>query len=115
MTYESFLRRWPVSAVAVIILVVIGTLANLYGSLAFFDRRLVDAQFTYLRSNGGLPTVNEPVIVGIDQRFLDSVDEPLALSHHYLAELLEALTAAKPAVFRWMWCCPTSVLTSWCR
>ncbi len=90
--------RRAVSITAVIVASLIGMLAQFLGSLAAEDRIWLDAQFAYARSAGALPSANDPVIVGIDQEFLDSVDEPLALSHRYLAELLNGLALAKPAV-----------------
>jgi|GEM_PF-485624 len=44
-----------------------------------------------------LPRLN-PVIVGMDDQFVDQVETPIALSHVWIAKLLEALASAKPAV-----------------
>ena len=95
---EGAPRSGAYSAIAVVVAVLFGTLLQFYGSLASFDRVWLDAQFVHARSADALPSANDPVIVGIDQEFLDSVDEPLALSHRYIAELLTALSKAKPDV-----------------
>ncbi len=47
-----------------------------------------DWQWQILRAFDTPAPIAEPVIVGIDEAFLDSIDEPLVLTHHHLAEFL---------------------------
>lgn len=50
--------------------------------------KLRDQQWRLLRAIHVLPVQAEPVVVGIDEAFLDQAAEPLVLSHRYLAEFL---------------------------
>lgn len=63
-----------------------------------FDARLLDAQFEFNRQYFPQPVANDVVLVGIDEAFLDTVDEPLSLSHRYLAEFLGAASDAGATV-----------------
>lgn len=75
--------------------VLLAGLLALFGEIVSgVDHRLLDAQFTVARRVSPLPVVNEPVVVGIDEAFLDQIDEPLALSHLYLSRFLQAMGEA---------------------
>lgn len=58
------------------------------------DLRLLDAQFALNRAWFPQAVQNDVVLVGIDEAFLDTVEEPLTLSHRYLAAFLDASSAA---------------------
>jgi len=62
------------------------------------DTRLLDAQFEFNRRYFPQPVANDVVLVGIDEAFLDTVEEPLTLSHRYLAEFLGAASDAGATV-----------------
>lgn len=62
------------------------------------DTRLLDAQFDFNRRYFPQPVANDVVLVGIDEAFLDTVEEPLALSHRYLAQFLGAASDAGATV-----------------
>ena len=61
------------------------------------DLRLHDAQVALLRHHAPQPVRHDVVVVGIDNAFLDGIDEPLALSHAHLALFLRAVSGAGPA------------------
>ena len=52
------------------------------------DAMLLDAQFAFNRSCFPQGVARDVVVVGIDEAFLDTIDEPRTLSHQYLAEFL---------------------------
>lgn len=72
--------------------------ASVGGVLAPLDRMALDAGFALERRIAPAPVAPERdvVVVGIDERFLDGVEEPLALSHAYLARFLGILAEAGP-------------------
>jgi adenylate cyclase len=73
-------------------------LAHMVGAAAAIDRFVLDTGFAMQRRWNPAPAAIEPVIVGIDETFLASIDEPLTLSHVHLARFLRAMRAARPAV-----------------
>lgn len=84
---------------AVLGVVVAGVVAALAMAAApLLDSGLLDAQFAFNREYFPQPVVNDVVLVGIDEAFLDTVDEPLTLSHRYLAEFLDAASSAGATV-----------------
>lgn len=62
------------------------------------DAWLFDRQVAANRRWAPQPVMHDVVVVGIDDAFLDGIDEPLALSHAHLAAFLRAVTGAGPAV-----------------
>jgi adenylate cyclase len=62
------------------------------------DARLLDAQFAFNREHFPQALARDVVVVGIDDAFVDSVAEPLALSHRYLAQFLDSASGAGAAV-----------------
>jgi hypothetical protein len=62
------------------------------------DLKVMDAQMRFLRENFPRPASSDVVLVGLDEPFLESMREPLALLHPHLARFLAAMTLAKPAV-----------------
>lgn len=62
------------------------------------DLRLLDAQFALNRAWFPQAVANDVVLVGIDEAFLDTVEEPLTLSHRYLAAFLDATSEAGATV-----------------
>jgi class 3 adenylate cyclase/CHASE2 domain-containing sensor protein len=70
--------------------------------LQLLDHQLLDAVQRYRWAqlpvpSQGVPNEDPVVVVGIDNEFLDAIDEPLALSHHYLADFFNAMRLAGPA------------------
>jgi adenylate cyclase len=62
------------------------------------DLKVMDAQMRFLRENFPRPAANDVVLVGLDEPFLESMREPVALLHPHLARFLAAMARAKPAV-----------------
>ncbi|HUQ25331.1 MAG TPA: adenylate/guanylate cyclase domain-containing protein [Burkholderiales bacterium] len=65
---------------------------------AALDLKVMDAQMRFLREKFPRPAGNDVVLVGLDEPFLESMREPLALLHPHLARFLAAMTLAKPSV-----------------
>ncbi|WP_020651792.1 adenylate/guanylate cyclase domain-containing protein [Massilia niastensis] len=61
------------------------------------DPRLFDLATSANRAWAPQPLRHDVVVVGIDDAFLDAIDEPLALSHAHLAGFLRAAAGAGPA------------------
>src|SRR5262245_14487039 len=62
------------------------------------DAKVMDAQMRFLRDSFPRPVANDVVLVGLDEAFLESMREPVALMHPHLARFLAAMAIAKPAV-----------------
>ncbi len=62
------------------------------------DNRLLDTQFAFNRKHFPQPIARDVVVVGIDEAFLDTIDEPLSLSHAYLAQFLTTVSASGATV-----------------
>jgi len=87
-----------VITVAYLAVLAIATAAAYFGLPAALDRKVMDAQMRFVRENFPRPAGNDVVVVGLDEPFLDSMREPLALLHPHLARFLAAMTLAKPTV-----------------
>jgi class 3 adenylate cyclase len=73
-----------------------GIALQLAAPVRSLELRLLDAQFAALRALGPKPVLTDVVIVGIDEATLAAFPEPIALWHHRLAGILDALAAARP-------------------
>ncbi|MFZ6656677.1 adenylate/guanylate cyclase domain-containing protein [Undibacterium sp. TJN19] len=62
--------------------------------VAVIDNKILDAQFKLSRHYFPQAVAVDPVVVGINEAFLDQVDEPLVLNHVYLAEFLKTMNQA---------------------
>lgn len=58
------------------------------------DYALYDKQLELSRRYFPQSVQIDPVIVGLDEAFIDSIDEPLSLSHQHLARVLEIISAS---------------------
>jgi len=65
---------------------------------AALDLKVMDAQQRFLRESFPRPAANDVVLVGLDEPFLESMREPVALLHPHLARFLAAMSVGKPAV-----------------
>ena len=65
---------------------------------AALDRKVLDAQMRFVRESSPRPVQNDVVVVGLDEAYLESMREPIALLHPHLARFLGAMSIAKPAV-----------------
>lgn len=85
-------------AAAYVALLALALVVAHYRLAAPLDRLIGDAQVRYVREHHPRPVANEVVVVGLDEAFLDSVREPVALLHPHLARFLGAMQRAKPSV-----------------
>jgi adenylate cyclase len=83
---------------AVGLLAVAGGLAQHWKVASAFDRVVLDTTVRMHRDVHPQPAQVDPVIVGIDEAFLNSVEEPLALNHVYLSRFLGAVALGHPKV-----------------
>lgn len=58
------------------------------------DNKILDLQFKLSREYSPQKIAIDPIVVGIDEAFLDEVDEPLSLNHRHLANFLRAMNQA---------------------
>jgi len=58
------------------------------------DNKILDLQFKFSREYFPQQIEIDPVVVGIDEAFLDEVDEPLSLNHIHLAKFLKLMNQA---------------------
>src|SRR4051812_10808802 len=95
--FESVRRRAAMYAAYAIVLV--AALAAAYWHVAApLDVKLLDAQQRYLREHHPRPAGTDVVVVGLDEAFLSSGGEPIALLHAHIARFLAAMSLARPAV-----------------
>ncbi|GAC1599818.1 MAG: hypothetical protein NVS3B2_01430 [Ramlibacter sp.] len=81
-----------------LVLLALGALTQQLGLAAGLDRFLLDRGLAFNREHHPLPVAQDPVLVGIDEAFVDGIDEPLTLSHVYLARFLDAMVLAQASV-----------------
>jgi class 3 adenylate cyclase/CHASE2 domain-containing sensor protein len=82
---------------AYVVVLAIAAAAAYWRLPAALDLKVMDAQMRFLRENFPRPAGNDVVLVGLDEPFIESMREPLALLHPHLARFLAAMAAAKPA------------------
>lgn len=63
---------------------------------AGLDNAILDRLLLLNRQSHEQPVRADPVVVGIDEAFLEAIDEPLSLSHFHLARFLDAMVRARP-------------------
>lgn len=80
---------------AVLLMILIFARSNFVVDL---DLKIHDSVVNLNRQIFANPVAIDPVIVGIDDAFLDSIDEPLTLSHIHLANLLRVLSSSGATV-----------------
>ncbi len=84
-------------AVAALQLLLIAGLATLLAQTYFgqaIDYAFYDQELKWSRQYFPQTVAVDPVIVGLDEAFLDSIDEPLSLSHQHLAKVIEIISAS---------------------
>src|SRR5712692_8747563 len=90
--------RRAVMLVAYLAVLAVALAAAFWRLPAALDFKLMDAQQRFLREHFPRPAASDVVVVGLDEAFLESVREPVALLHPHLARFLAAMTLAQPAV-----------------
>ena len=61
------------------------------------DYWVLDQYWQWQHERPSLASDSDPVVIGIDEAFLEQIDEPVALTHRHLARLLGGLAQAAPA------------------
>ncbi len=101
MAFIATLRQQWGHLLPATLLVLASAFMQFSDAVELLDHQILDALQRYRFRQLPLPQSvgdEDPVVVvGIDNEFLDEVDEPLALSHHYLAEFFNAMRQAQPA------------------
>ena len=80
----------------VAVLLAAGLLAGRLELAGGLENATLDRLLQFDRRHPVQPLRSDPVIVGIDEAFLESIDEPLTLSHFHLARFLDAMVRARP-------------------
>lgn len=90
----SNLSKRQLSVIGFFVVLIVSGILVQTALMEGLDQKMLDAQFQFSRWAFPQPVRNDPVIVGINERFLDNIDEPLALNHVYLAGFLQAMRQA---------------------
>ena len=85
------------SVLPVAVLLAASLLVSGFQLVAGLDNAILDNLFRFNRQSHQQSAPAEPVIVGIDEAFLDSIDEPLTLSHFHIGHFLDAMVRARPS------------------
>jgi class 3 adenylate cyclase/CHASE2 domain-containing sensor protein len=85
-------------AIAYLGVMVAAAAAAYFHVAAPLDRKVMDAQMRFLREASPRPVANDVVLVGLDEPFIESMREPVALLHPHLARFLAAMSVARPSV-----------------
>lgn len=94
----SKLSKRQLSVVGFFIVLIVSGILVRTDLMEGLDQKVLDAQFEFSRRAFPQPVRNDPVIVGISESFIDSIDEPVALNHVYIAGFLQAMRKAGPQV-----------------
>lgn len=84
----------PAIAIGLALAIVVGALIGWFDLAAPIERPLVDAGFVTLRGEPVPATVPEIVVLGVDERTVAAIPEPVALWHRELGALLRAAAGA---------------------
>ena len=79
-------------AVLIVFILALGLSYSPWGGQ--LDQFLFDQQVSLSRQYFPQPVKIDPILIGLDEKFVDSVDEPVALHHQYLARTMEIASAA---------------------
>ncbi len=80
------------AAAAAFVLLLAGAFVHVFARP--LDARMLDAMFAFNRKMVTPAVATDVLVVGIDDAFVDSVDEPLTLAHHQLATFLRSASSA---------------------
>lgn len=90
--------RWVQGLLAAALLALLAGLAQQAGLASSLDTRILDGLLQLNRRLQPQAVRIDPVLVGIDEAFLDAIEEPLSLSHLHLSRFLAAMVLAKAQV-----------------
>jgi len=91
---QHVIGRWLFAIFSSAILLAIAALVTHTRFGQSLDYVLYDKQLELSRRYFPLALQVDPVIVGLDDAFIDSIDEPISLSHQHLARVLEIISAS---------------------
>lgn len=95
---RSWRCAWGMKVFPMAALLAAGLLLDGFGLAGGLDNAVLDGLFRFNRQHREQAVRTEPVIVGIDEAFLESIDEPLTLSHFHIGRFLDAMVRARPQV-----------------
>lgn len=85
-----------IALVAIAALLAGGLLASRLAVVEGLDHAFLDGAFRFHRHFHPQAVRIDPIVVGIDEAFLEAVDEPLTLSHFHIARFLDAMVRSRP-------------------
>ena len=84
---------------AAYLVVLAAVLALAYWRVAApLDAKVMDAQMRFVREHFPRPAPNDVVLIGLDEAYLETMREPIALLHPHLARFFAAMMVGRPAV-----------------
>ena len=92
------MSSWPAKIAIAVALIAVGVLLAWVPGIRDADLAMLDAKFALLARIAPLPARDGIAIVGLDEESLETMPEPVALSHRALGAALAALARAKPSV-----------------
>ena len=93
---RSLRSAFLMTGIALVVLLGACLLSYRFELAGALDNALLDRLLRFNRQHHMQPVKVDPVVVGIDEAFLESIDEPLSLSHFHLARFLDAMVRAQP-------------------
>ncbi|PXX43246.1 adenylate/guanylate cyclase domain-containing protein [Undibacterium pigrum] len=91
---QKFFTPRLLQALGLLILLALAMLLLHLPAVHLVDNKVLDLQFSLSRAYFPQHVDIDPVVVGLDEAFLDEVDEPLSLNHIHLANFLRAMNQA---------------------
>lgn len=95
---KRWLSRVDALTLGQVVLAIVVCLVMLQHLTASIDLWLVDHETRLLRERQPRQIANDVVVVGLDEAFLQSIREPVALMHPHLAKFLKAMAVGRPSV-----------------
>lgn len=91
---QDFFTPRLLQVLGLLVLLVVAAILLRLPAVIAIDNKILDLQFKISREYSPQKIAIDPVIVGIDEAFLDEVDEPLSLNHKHLANFLRVMNQA---------------------
>ena len=91
---QDFFTPRLLQVLGLLVLLVVAAILLRLPAVIAIDNKILDLQFKLSREYSPQKIAIDPIVVGIDEAFLDEVDEPLSLNHEHLANFLKAMNQA---------------------
>ncbi|MFZ6873502.1 adenylate/guanylate cyclase domain-containing protein [Undibacterium sp. Di27W] len=91
---QEFFTRRLLQALGLLLLLVCAAFMSYLPVVTVIDNKILDLQFKLSREYTPQKISIDPIVVGMDEAFLDEIDEPLSLNHLHLANFLKAMNQA---------------------